>query len=168
MGVGINRERAPRRHRNVQELERWIKPFRPTIDLDGGAVLGARSKHRLGIELRRLAFADHSSGAMPEDVDVRRRNRSQHSLRHRVAIHTQLRMNARHHHIESGQNSVVVVQRAVLQNVDLDARQDTKRCHRLVECSQFLYLLSEPFSTEAVSNGEPRRMVGHDDVVVTE
>ena len=50
---------------------------------------------------------------------------------------------------------VVVVERAVLEDVDLDAGEDAERRHLLVEHRDIGELLLQPLSAQAVGDGEP-------------
>ena len=62
----------------------------------------------------------------------------------------------------------VLVERAVLEDVDLDAGEDAERRQALVGPADLGQLLVQPVGRQAVGHGEPRRVVGHDQVVVAE
>ena len=63
---------------------------------------------------------------------------------HGRLLHAQLGVHAGHDHVESGQQLLVLVERAVLQDVDLDAGQDSERRELLVELGHHVELLAEP------------------------
>ena len=54
-----------------------------------------------------------------------------HPLGHRLALHPQLRVHAGDDDVEPGEQVVVAVERAVLEDVDLDAGEDAERRERL-------------------------------------
>ena len=55
------------------------------------------------------------------------RDRGHHPLGHRPGGHPQLGVHAGHHHVEPGQQVLALVQRAVVEDVDLDPGQDPER-----------------------------------------
>jgi len=103
---------------------------------------------------------------MAEDVDVRIGDRSHHALGHLLAAHPQLAVHAGDHDIELREDRVAVVERAVLQDVDLDAGEDAERRQQLVEPGHVGQLLRQTLGTEAVGDGEPRRVIGEHHVLV--
>ena len=58
-------------------------------------------------------------------------------------IHPELGVHAGHDHVESGQQLLVLVQRAVLQDVDLDPGQDAERGQLVVELGDDLELAAQ-------------------------
>ena len=97
------------------------------VDLDRRAELGAGGEHVVGVERRRRALADHPPGAVAEDVDVRDGDGDAPSARHLLAVHAQLRVDAGDDDVEVGEQVVVEVERAVLDDVDLHAGEDAER-----------------------------------------
>ena len=71
--------------------------------------------------------AEHPAGAVAEHVHVRVADRGHHPLGHRLGGHPQLGVHAGHDHVEPGEQVLPLVQRAVLQDVDLDPGQDPER-----------------------------------------
>ena len=59
---------------------------------------------------------------MAEHVDVRARDRGHHPACHRVGVHAQLRVHARDDHIDAREQLFVLIERAVVEDVDLDSR----------------------------------------------
>jgi len=117
-----------------------------TVDLDRLVEVRAHAEHEIGVE-RRLGPAaahDHPAGAVTEDVGVRARHRRHHAVGHRLLGHAQLRVHARDHDVELGEEVVVLVERAVLEDVDLDAGEDAERCELGVERVHDVELLAQP------------------------
>ena len=63
---------------------------------------------------------------------------------------------------------VVVIERAVLEDVDLDAGEDPERRHLLVERGHIDELLLQPLLAQPVGDRQARRMIGQHHVVVAE
>jgi hypothetical protein len=70
--------------------------------------------------LRPSPASDETPGAMSENVDVRASYGGDHAARHRLRLHREFRVHARHDDIEAGQQFLFLIERAVLQDVDLD------------------------------------------------
>jgi hypothetical protein len=58
-----------------------------------------------------------------------------------------------------------MVERSVLEDVDLDAREDPERGELFVERRDLVELLFEPLGSEPVGHPQRRRMVGHREVL---
>jgi hypothetical protein len=58
--------------------------------------------------------------------------------------------------VELGEQIVVLIQRAVLEDVDLDAGEDPERRELLVEVVHDVELLAQPVGGEALGHSEPR------------
>ena len=76
---------------------------------------------------------EQPAGAVTEHVDVRARDRGDHPARHRLGFHAQLRVHARDDHVDAREQLLVLVERAVVEDVDLDAGEDAERREILVE-----------------------------------
>ena len=126
---------------SVEQRPRRIESLGTAVDLDRRVELGAGREHVVGVERRRVALADHPAGAVAEDVDVRRGDGPHHPLGHRLALHPQLGVDAGDDDVESAEHVVVVVERAVLEDVDLDAGEDAERRQLLVELGDVGQLL---------------------------
>ena len=68
------------------------------------------------------------------------------------AVHAQLRVHARDDDVELGEQLVLLVERAVLEDVDLDAGQDPERRQLLVELGDDVELLAQPLGGESVGD----------------
>ena len=99
---------------------------------------------------------------------MRVRHRRQHALRHPVALHTQLGVHARHHHVEAGQQLGLLVERAVLEDVDLDPGEDSEGGELLVEGGHHVELTAEALGREPLGHGETGGVIGEGDVVVAQ
>ena len=107
-------------------------------------------------------------GAVAEDVDVRAGDRHHHAPGHLLLGHAQLRVHAGDDDVEPLEQVDVLVERAVLEDVDLHAGEDAERRQLLVERLDLVELLEQPLAVEAVGDGEPRRVVGDHEVLVAE
>src|SRR3546814_16096231 len=81
-----------------------------------------------------------------------------HPAGHRVAWHAQLGVHARHDHVETLEHVLVLVERAVLEDVDLDAGEDPERSQLLVQALDLVELLEQPLPVEPVRDGQTRRV----------
>ena len=130
---------AARLDRQPQQPTRRVQPLRPGVDLDRDAELAAGLEHHLGVELRLrpdLAAAPpvtQPPGAVPEDVGVRVGDRGDHPAGHVGGAIRSLECTTGHDDVELGQQRGVLVERAVLEDVDLDAGEDPERRQLLVE-----------------------------------
>ena len=84
------------------------------------------------------------------------------------AVHAQLRVHAGDNDVESCEQILLLVERAVLEDVDLDAGEDAERRQLFVELGDDLELLAQPLGAEPVRNLQRRRVVGERHVLMTE
>ena len=127
VGVGVDREVAVVGDGQVEQFAGRVEPFRPAVDLDRGLELLARGEDDVGVERARRAPADHPSGAVAEDVDVRRGDGEQHPLRHLPLLHAQLGVHAGDDDVETRQQVLAEVEGPVFEDVDLHPGQDPER-----------------------------------------
>ncbi len=95
-------------------------------------------------------------------------DRRDHAIGHRLLRHAQLRVHARNHHVELGEQRFVLVEGAVGQDVDLDPGEDPERRQLLVEPGDELQLRFQSLGVEPVRDGERRRMIGEREITVAE
>ena len=95
------------------------------------------------------------AGAVPEHVGVRVADGGDHPPRHRPGFHPQLGVHAGHHHVEPAEQFVCLVERAVLEDVDLDPGQDPERREGGVQFVNELKLGAEPVRGQPAGDGEP-------------
>ena len=170
MGVGVDRDHAAHVERQVEEVVRRVLALGAAVDLDGGVELRARREDVVGVELRLLPPSAHhlAPGAVPEDVDVGAGRRHDHALGHGVTFHRQLRVHRGDDDVESCQQIVGQVEAAVLQDVDLHAGEDAERRELLVERGDLDQLVGEACGIQSVGDGQPGRVVGHHEVLMTQ
>ena len=130
----------PRSATPEQPLRR-VQPLRPGVDLDGLVVLGAGGEDRVGVELAlrpgpppgapgRPARSPRPGGRTLRPVQWPRMSRcglaiaAQHPPGHPRRVVLQPAVHRADHHVEPGQQLVVLVQRAVGEDVHLDAGED--------------------------------------------
>ncbi len=128
----------------------------------GHAVLLARREHGLGVEggLGPAPAGDDPAGAVAEHVHVRVGHGGAHPPGHGRRRHPQLRVHARHHHVEAAQQVGVLVEAAVGEDVHLDAGEDAERGQLGVAAGHHVQLCAQSVGGQAVGDGQPRRVVG--------
>ena len=77
-------------------------------------------------------------------------------------------MDARDDHVEPGKQFHVLVERPVLQDVDLDAGQDAKRRQFPVQRCDHFQLAAEPIGIEPTRDREAGTVIGEGEIVVPE
>ena len=121
--------------REVQQPGGRVAALGPGVDLHCGAVVAAGGEHLLGVELRfwpdASAAGDEAAGAVAEHIGVRVGDRLDHSPRHRCGVHREFGVHAGHHDVEALEQFGFLIERAVFEDVDLDAGEDAHRRHRL-------------------------------------
>ena len=93
---------------------------------------------------------------MAEHVDVRAGDGRDHAARHRVGVHAELRVHARDHDVDAGEQLFVLVERAVFEDVDLDAGEDPERREVVVERAHDFELFAQPVGREPVGDLQAR------------
>ena len=83
-------------------------------------------------------------------------------------VHRQLGVHAGHHDVEALQQFGLLVERAVLEDVDLDAGQDPHRRDRLAQFVDDVELLAQPLRRKPVGDRQARRMIGQRTVLVAQ
>jgi hypothetical protein len=160
MRVGVDREHTARVGGQREQPVRRVLALRPAVDLHGYPRLRARAEHCAGIELRLRTPsppAQHPAGAVPQHGHLWVADRGYHPPGHRAGRHAQLGVDTGHHHIELPQQVLTLVQRAVVEDVNLDAGQDAEGGQLLVQLADQLELArsrsaDSPLAT--VSRGE--------------
>jgi hypothetical protein len=103
---------------------------------------------------------------MAEDVNVRVLHRRDQAPGHFPPFHAQLRVGTGHHDVEAGQQLVFLVERAVLQDVDLDPGEQAERGEVLVHTGDDLELAAQVVGAQPMGDREPRAVVGQGQVLV--
>ena len=172
MRVGVDGEQAPGREGEIDQTRRRVASFRPAVDLDGGVVIAARGEDRVGIERRfgpaSTATGDEPSGAVPEYVDVWVRHRTDHPSRHRRSIGPQVGVHTRDHDIDFGEQALVLIERTVVEDVDLDPGENPCALGSLVERRDDVELGTQPLRAQSVRDLQPRGVVGEREVFVSD
>ena len=122
-----------------------IEPLGTRVDLDRHleAATGFEDDLRVELELRPAAADDDPTGAVTEHIGEWVGDGHHHALGHLVAGHAQLRMHAGHHQVELGEQPGLLVEAAVLVDVDLDAGEDAKGGQLPVELRNNVELLAQ-------------------------
>ena len=124
VGVGVDRDLAVPVEGQSEQLLGRVLALGPAVDLDRGVEVGAGGEHDVGVELalRATGADDLAAGAVAEDVDVGAGDGQHHAAGHLLLGHPQLRVHAGDDDVEPLEQVVVLVERAVLEDVDLHAR----------------------------------------------
>src|SRR5437762_184223 len=128
--VGVDREVAARLDREAKKTLRRIETLRPAVDLDSlvEALRGREDDLRIELGWGPAALAGgHATGKVAEDVEVRVGERSDQAAGHQPGLHAQFGMDARHHEVEPREKVLLLVERAVRQDVHFDPGQDPER-----------------------------------------
>src|SRR5487761_959065 len=121
-------------------------------------MLAALREDGIRVELRfgPPAADDDPTGAVTEDVHVRVADGGEHPWCHLRRRHPELRMHACHYDVELREQVRLLVERAVFEDVDLDAGEDPKRREPFVDAAHDVELLAEPISAQPARHREPR------------
>ena len=145
VGVGVDHHHAVERESQVEQRLGRIESFGTGVDLDRRAGRGARAEDRLGVEgrLRAAASDQDPARAVAEDVGVRALDGPEHPPGHLGCVHPELGVHAGHDHVELREQLVVLVERPVLEDVDLDPGEDPERRQLVVQVADDLELLAQ-------------------------
>src|SRR5665213_859585 len=168
MGVGVDGDQTTERKRQFKKVLGRIETLRPGVDLDGGVTSDTCLEDLFRVERRwRSSTADdYSPGAVSEHIDVRALHRSHHSPGHLSRVHAQLGVDARNDEVETGKQLLVLIERAVFQDVDLDSGQDPERRKLGVQLSNNVELLDKTVLAQSMGDGEAWTVVGERPVLV--
>ncbi len=145
VGVAIDRKHAAHLDGEAKEPARGIAPFRAGVHFDGRAEAGAGGEDHLGVELgfgaafaaasliASAILANEPPGAVAKDIDVGVGDGGDHPAGHLRGGHTELAVDAGDDDIEFGEEGRVLVERAVVEDIDFDAREDAEGGEALVE-----------------------------------
>ncbi len=108
------------------------------------------------------------AGAVAQDVHPRLGHGREQPAGHRPGVHRQLAVHRGDDDVEPVQHLRLLVQGAVVEDVDLDAGQQPEVPEPFVDRRDQLELLAQPSRREPVGHLEPGRVVGQRQVVVPE
>ena len=112
---------------------------------------------------------DHAAGAVAEDVEVRVLDRREHPPGHPGALVAESAVDGADHDVEPGEQLVLLVERAVGEDVDLDAGEDPEALRqRVVDRGHVVELSRQPVGGQPAGHLQPRRVVGEHHVLVPE
>jgi hypothetical protein len=170
VGVGVDSKGAAEAHGLAQQVLGRVLAFGARIDLHRSAGASAGGEDGLGVEggLGAAAPSDEPSRAVAQDVGVGTLDGGQHALRHGGRLHAQLGVHTGDDDVQLGQQVEVLVERAVLEDVHLNAGQDPEGRQILVQLRQDAKLVPQPLSVEPVRHGEAGAVVGQDQVLVAQ
>src|SRR6266545_262764 len=148
--VGVRRDRDPHASllREPARPVAQVEAFRHGVHLERDALLARHLEHGLQIELVRVAVPDAPAGRMAEHVDDARPQRPDEPVGHALARLREVRVDARDHPIEPGERLRGQVERAVGQDVHLDAGEETRLAPLAIQRGDTLALLRQPLLVE--------------------
>ena len=123
MGVRVDHDRDARARSGARVGVGQVAPVGVGIDLEHRAGARGGGEDRVEVDGVRLAALDQPARGVPDGVDGGVLDRGDHALGHGLLVHGKGRVHARDHPVELAQQRVVVVERAVRQDVDLAAGQ---------------------------------------------
>ena len=134
---------------------------------DGHAQLTGAAEHGAHIHGKGLASQQQPSRRVPQNAHIRVFDGADHASRHLLAALFETRMHAGDHHIHLRQHLVVHVQRAIGQDVHLDAGEDADAAfHAPVHFLNVLDVLQGALFIQAAGHGQDLRVVGDGNVLV--
>ncbi len=166
VGVGVDHDRHPGGCGGTGGLGRQVAAVGVAVDLEHRPAPGRRLED--GLEIHRVggpAF-DQATGGMGDHVHQRVFDRRDHALGHGLLADPEGGVDARHQPVEAPEQLVLVVERAVGQDVDLAAGQQLDPLHTLVGLRHELDLTLELFRRDVVSEPVAGGVVGDGEVVV--
>ncbi len=138
MGVGVDHDRHARARGGARVHVGEVAPVGVGVDLEHRA--GARGRREHGVEVDRVGRAalDQPARGVSDRVDERMLDGGDHALGHRLLAHPEGRVHARDDPVELAEQLVLVVERAVGQDVDLAAGQQLgcPSMRALASCTQ--------------------------------
>ena len=139
-----------------------IQALRPGVDLHRRSGSGAGFEDRVGVEGRlRPAPADQDpAGAVAQDVGVRTLDGPEHPPGHVRRVHPEFGMDAGHHDVELREQLLLLIECAILEDVDLDAGEDTERSQLALSSLTISSCSRRRSGVEAVGDGQPGAVVG--------
>ena len=108
------------------------------IQLHGDFVFRGRLENGVDVEWVGVAAQQLAAGGMADDRGVGIRNRLEQAVGHGGAILVEVRVHAGNHDVHLGEHGVGEVERAVGEDVDLDAGEDANGLRLLVFVQRFL------------------------------
>ena len=106
------------------------------VDLQRGVALGSGGDQRVDVRRQTLATIDHASSRMANDVHQRMADRTQHSRGGCLGLLLELAMRRGDDDVEFRQQVILIIERAIRQNVHFAARQ---YIHALVPLGGFAH-----------------------------
>src|SRR5436853_2487597 len=126
MGIGVNTELAPELDPTAQPPPVEIEPPRVAIDLDRDTVLGAGDQHALNIQVIARAAQQLPASHVTNHGDEWVGGCAHEAFGLRLPIEAELPVDAADDEIKAAQHVVRIVERAVREDVGLDALEDVE------------------------------------------
>lgn len=105
---------------------------------------------------------------MSEHVGAGIADGGDHAARHRGGVHAQLGVHGDDHHVQLVEQLRLLVERTVVEDVALDAREQPEGRPAFVEVRHHRQLLAQPLRRQAARDGQPGRVVGEHGPLVAE
>ncbi len=167
MGVGVDDDTAVLFFGEAEIAVVEVEPLGRGVVLDGDAQFGGASQDRTYVEGIGFASQELSAGGVAEDPRVGILDGTEHASGHLFATLVKARVDAGDDHVHLGEDFVVEVERAIGQNVDLDAGEDADAAfHLLVHFTDAADVFERALFIEAVGHGQVFGVVGDGDVLI--
>jgi hypothetical protein len=162
MCVRIDAHDAAELERRLVPTPVEVEPPGMRVDLDGHAVLGAGAQHLLDVDVVARSPEQLSACHVADDRGVRIRDCPQEAVGLSLPVQLEAAVDARHDEVETLQNLVAIIERAVGQDVGLDALQDPEfLAEALVEAVGLAVLLLDLLQGQPAGVVRRLRMVGY-------
>ncbi len=129
------------RHRIVQ-----IETVHGAVDLEGHPRFVSGAEDAFEVQFQRLAFANQPAGRMPENVNMRIRERIEQAARGLIFVMTKQRVNRGDNDIQPRENLIGIIQLAAGQDINFGSDQNAGRpvTPFLLKAMNFFDLLFQP------------------------
>ena len=164
--VGVEHELHPGGGRRARVHVVQVTAVRLAVDLEEGAGARGRLDQRADVDVVAGALADQPTGRVADHVDERMLDRAHDPRGHRVAGHPERRVRARDDPVELLEHLVVVVERAVGQDVHLAAREHADPVEPLVDPVHRVDVAQQRVGRDVVAEAVARGVVGDREVLV--
>ena len=164
VGVGVDHEHRSRLGCGLRVDVVQVAAVGVCVDLQERAGLDRRGDDAVDVDRVRLAPLDQPAGGVPDGVDERVAHRGHHAVGLLLLREPEGGVQARDHPVELLEHFVLVVERAVGQDVGLGARQDRHPVD--LDRLDALHLAQQLVRLDVISEPVRGRVVGYRDVLV--
>ena len=167
VGVGVDHDPHARARGRTRVDVGQVAAVGVGVDLEHRARPRGGREDGVEVDRVRLAPLDQPARGVADGVHQGMLERGDHALGHRLLAHGEGRVHAGDHPVELAQQLVLVVERAVGQDVDLAAREQLDPLHARVGLAHELDLAAQLLRRDVVAEAVAGRVVGDRQVLVS-